>query len=846
MDVTSLLNASAAAHKEAQTEGEAIGQVDRSSTPLTTAGTPDRSPGSHTPPSRRSSDARTPNRNRTPWDANGYALPLTVNSKPSQTPARPIFRSESPVGSVSPKSPRHKLSDSHSSLSSYASSTSSLSHSRISSMSTVGGFQTMSSIPDVPSVESELEPAELVTSKNPVADTWQRGKSDAAVSPTAVTEEATLAGRPGSPSDALLMSRSQDLDRKSPSGTAVAKHLNADLIYLVPPELAKHKRAISAPDFAAISRIDRTYPPLPTTIQPTPPPLYQGGRTSSYTMDKTPDSPAIAVPSILDEPLKCLYVTHCDTGSQLRKAISHIFGRNKLCTRMIPQHVWVHFCRKHYQRSRYRNAQEYAKLQCDLVEKQVSRVQAWSDENKKCGQAGIVLDWSLSMRKREQNRVQENSNRRHHQDISDNEDTYDRAVLNGTAVPDWLRDKCGEGYSTAEILDIVKRLKGEMEQNSLTQIPDIEILPNISTDHSDGGKIDGKSKPALKRKTSAGSTHKRSQSVGNVLHSHTMTPISRHGSQSTYWKAKAEAEDQAHSSPVEKRPRLSETPSYSDHRPTEPPNFTRLPERPAPTVAPALRPIHHLPHRPAFNYIQEHRGEESSYMGEEGTRSSQYNFGGVLPAPSPQRYSNQPMATQIEANTTHDYLDARRPPHHRSHSEMAGFGNYGFNPKFTFRPTSTTEYPGHQGYPVDPIPSSRGYMPQEHGYPPSGPPSGPPSYYDESPMPPTRGYAHQPHWTSPAPSHNTWPSPGSSHASAYPARHARHQSTPNVPHIGVSRITPEEDRMHAASRLPAPYGHTPPQHKRQHSYAPSHHHYSSYGPTIPESEQAKAIYAERR
>ncbi|EMR72194.1 putative orp1 like protein [Eutypa lata UCREL1] len=179
--------------------------------------------------------------------------------------------------------------------------------------------------------------------------------------------------------------------------------------------------------------------------------------------------------------IKCLYTKACDTGSQPRKAISHIFGRNKMCTRMIPQHVWVHFCRKHYQRSRYRNAQEYAKVQCELVEKQVARVQSWSDDNRRAGQGDVVVDWSLSMRKREQTRVQEQAHKKRTSGQESEDDTgMDRAVLNGTAVPDWLRNKVGDGYSTDEIQQIVLRLKEEVEQNNMSQIPDIEILPNIT------------------------------------------------------------------------------------------------------------------------------------------------------------------------------------------------------------------------------------------------------------------------------------------------------------------------------------------------------------------------------
>ncbi len=148
-----------------------------------------------------------------------------------------------------------------------------------------------------------------------------------------------------------------------------------------------------------------------------------------------------------DGEIKCMYIDKCTTNSQPRKAISHIFGRNKLCTRLIPNYVWVHYCRKHYQRSRYRNAQEYAKLQCDLVLKQIRRVQAWSDGNKRQNKAGVVQDWSLTVRKREQKRLDDKSavgkKRRYPDDDMDDldENENDHAVANGTAVPSgcWTR-----------------------------------------------------------------------------------------------------------------------------------------------------------------------------------------------------------------------------------------------------------------------------------------------------------------------------------------------------------------------------------------------------------------------
>ncbi|KAI1639635.1 hypothetical protein F4809DRAFT_648509 [Biscogniauxia mediterranea] len=738
-----------------------------------------------------------------------------MNAKSAEVSIQPIFCGGSPVESVSPKSPRHKFSDSHSSLSSYSSSAS-LSHSRISSMSTAGSLQTMSTIPDVSSLEIGPGSADMGgTFKGRLAE--HMAKRGGISSPSAIAEEQPTSGtgRPGSPSDAMLMLRGSqhNLDRMSPPDTSSTKYSTGDNTYLVPPDLSKaHKRAISAPDFAAVNPTDRTFLPLLTTLQPTPPPSHQGDRRPSYAMDTSSASPVNDGSLTSGDSLVCMYVDNCDTNSALRKAISHIFGRNKLCTRMIPQHVWVHFCRKHYQRSRYRNAQEYAKLQCDLVQKQVRRVQNWSDDNQRTGQAGILQDWSLSMRKREQNRVQDKTNKKRpyrddSADEEDDDDGLDRAVLNGTAVPDWLRSKCGDGYTTSDIEEIVARLKGEMDANNLTQIPDIEILPNISTDTAD----DPKPKVVLRRKTSAGSAHRRSHSVG-VASQAKSSPTSRRISHAL--------EDHSRPSPVEKRQRVSEASPFKDHHGRT--SLSRLPETHLSSVTAAVRPLHQLPHRPAFQHIHENRAEEAFFDEQEG-RGPHYSYSGLLPAPTPRRLNGEPMATHLESTTSYPYADSRRPQHHRSQSELGSYQGPGLG----FQSTMSPGYPSRpQGYPRETMPYEREYMSDE----PIFSSNGPRPYYDEPQVPAPRTYAPQPAWHSPAPMHSL-PYAGS--------RHSRHSSTPNVPRITI----PRHEYDHNPPRSSILYESPAPYHRRQHSYA-SPRQYNR--PVIQETEQAKALYGARR
>ncbi|KAI1389819.1 uncharacterized protein F4822DRAFT_428159 [Hypoxylon trugodes] len=824
MDVTSLLNSSSIVKGELGIKAETRSATDHIiSTTSSTAGVvaecspvPGNSLGDKTSP-RRVSDARAPSRSRTPWSANGYALPLTLDTKSTQAPGGTISSSTSPAESGSPKSPRHKFSDSHSSLSSYTSSSTSLSHSRISSMSTVGGIPPVSSMPDTPSLETQFECVEFPIPRIWPSDVQQRLRRERNQSPPAIDGEKLVMdlGRLGSPSDAMLMSRGtqsvqsmqsmQGVDRATKrKDSIIAKDIRPNLCHLVPLEFAKvHKRAISAPDFAPSDTIDREFPPPPSTFQPTSSPSHRGEPRSSFTMETTPYSPPQPGQTPQDDGVFCMYKTNCDTGSQLRKAISHIFGRNKTCTRNIPSHVWVHFCRKHYQRSRYRNAQEWARIQCDLVQKQIHRVQEWSDKNKQDGLPGIVQEWSLSMRKREQNRVQEKTGRKRtyrNDSDDDDDDIPDSATLNGTAVPDWLRSKCGDGYSTTEIEEIVARLKQEMVETNMTQIPDIEILPNISMDVSN----DTRPKTLMKRKTSAGNnTHKRSQSVGVALRPESQA-MARRVSQPTFWRN----DDNTPPYPSEKRQRTTDLPLYSDNA-----NMSaRFPERPA--LAP-LRDMRTLAHRPAFDNIRENHAEES-YYSREGAKAFSYNYD-HWPTPFSQRNGSQPAALNSDPNTSRSYLNDRHNPHQRSLSQVEGFqNNFAYRSSSTFPPSHASETAPHY---------DRGPMPSRHSH-----------YGDHLPQVEQTSTSYQQQWASSVPAHT-------SSYSGY--KHMRHQSTPSAPHSGNTPQVPSTEYEPANSaRAAGSYEQPSLCHPRQAPHAPARQY--SHRPLVQESDQAKAVFSERR
>lgn len=172
-------------------------------------------------------ESRTPSRSRTPWDAGGYSLPLASDPfsiRTSSLPRIPHDR-ESPTDQPSSvdfkgASPQHKFSDSRSSLSSYTpSSTASVSHSRISSLSTVGEDQTfdIDTAADKPSLLKTRDQHSTTPDSNSYTD---KDKDASIPQLIQVVSDIYLARypssssqRPQSPSDAVLITREQELDK---------------------------------------------------------------------------------------------------------------------------------------------------------------------------------------------------------------------------------------------------------------------------------------------------------------------------------------------------------------------------------------------------------------------------------------------------------------------------------------------------------------------------------------------------------------------------------------------------------------------------------------------------------
>lgn len=204
MNVTSLLNT--AAHAAGKLSNEMSGISDDSNMAMLQA----QAGGIG---GARTGDQRLPVRSRTPWTGDGYSLGLNMKNQQAPRPFNSEFTPvDSSAGSTSPKSPKHKSSDSRSSMSSYTTmastnSSHSRSHSRISSLSTVSEYQPLSSY------GSESTPTErrlsghdtgmscpTVVEIQPPSPRREEGSFD-----ISDNDDAMNSDRARSPSDAILM-----------------------------------------------------------------------------------------------------------------------------------------------------------------------------------------------------------------------------------------------------------------------------------------------------------------------------------------------------------------------------------------------------------------------------------------------------------------------------------------------------------------------------------------------------------------------------------------------------------------------------------------------------------------
>ena len=166
---------------------------------------------------------------------------------------------------------------------------------------------------------------------------------------------------------------------------------------------------------------------------------------------------------------KCVAVSTCVANSgDHRKVVSHIFGRNKVCTRDLPNNLWIFWCRKHYQRFKYsaEDAEKWHTVQLGLVRNQLQVFEDW----------GEVRTWTITLRKAEQDALaKENKN-----GIT----TYTDYV--SSCWERFLVPYLGSNKTFAqvrEVLQVIERKFNEAEYRNRAKksktFPGVEFLPTI-------------------------------------------------------------------------------------------------------------------------------------------------------------------------------------------------------------------------------------------------------------------------------------------------------------------------------------------------------------------------------
>ncbi|KAI4240020.1 MAG: hypothetical protein L6R40_005362 [Gallowayella cf. fulva] len=142
-----------------------------------------------------------------------------------------------------------------------------------------------------------------------------------------------------------------------------------------------------------------------------------------------------------------------------RKVTSHFFGRNKRVTHQIPEECWVKYCRKHYQRQKYRRPADWFRTQLLLIDTQLNNLEAW----------GGVLSWQIDVRKKERDMISKEN---------------DHLAIHGV-LPDvvcrerFLIPHLGKGKTFAQCRDLVDIVEKNCEDSKNYTLPSFEFLPEI-------------------------------------------------------------------------------------------------------------------------------------------------------------------------------------------------------------------------------------------------------------------------------------------------------------------------------------------------------------------------------
>ena len=152
-----------------------------------------------------------------------------------------------------------------------------------------------------------------------------------------------------------------------------------------------------------------------------------------------------------------------------RKIVSQYFGRNKRCTQLLADRLWIVWCRKHYQQRRYNLQQEgtWHLKKLELIRIQVKQFQDFSD----------IVSWGITLHKTEQI-------------LLDRENAA--AVIPGAkppASPVWerfLEPYLGHSKTYEQLYAVLRAVEAEFQtttflarENKDKDMPAIEFLPSF-------------------------------------------------------------------------------------------------------------------------------------------------------------------------------------------------------------------------------------------------------------------------------------------------------------------------------------------------------------------------------
>lgn len=213
---------------------------------------------------------------------------------------------------------------------------------------------------------------------------------------------------------------------------------------------------------------------------------------------------------------RCQFMKMCNTDSNdYRKVVSHLFGRNKKCTTQIPEECWIEYCRKHYQRTKYRTTKDERKnwvgVQLDILCRQLTRLERW----------GEVRSWEIAIRKKERDVLKREDDRM--VQIRSSGGAVNQATSNQVHKCKERRflGHCGLNKTYDDIRTLIAFVKREVQRGIFEDMPGLELLPDIDPvaypprgdNKALKDEVDSKGSPASSANPRKTQSHKRSSST---------------------------------------------------------------------------------------------------------------------------------------------------------------------------------------------------------------------------------------------------------------------------------------------------------------------------------------------